>query len=92
MLGKGILTISPPGRSIFTLGVVNAWVVFILRTVPRTRSPSTGYDLNVVFAVQRLQRRQRFSYFHFRFSLKSRGPAETNANLEPTDVNSKILH
>lgn len=24
-----------------------------------------GYDLNVIFSVQRLQRRQRFGYFHF---------------------------
>lgn len=31
-----------------------------------------GYDLNVVFSVERLQRRQRFCYFHFCcFSLRS---------------------
>src|SRR3982751_1436447 len=38
--GNGIFTISPLGHSILTLGVVSAWVVFMLRTTPRTRCPS----------------------------------------------------
>ena len=38
---KGILIISPSARSILTLGVVSACVVFILRTMPRMRLPST---------------------------------------------------
>src|SRR5688572_23129461 len=41
MLGNGILMSSPLGHSILTLGVVSAWVVFMLRTTPRTRRPST---------------------------------------------------
>ena len=38
--GNEILMISPFGHSILTLGVVNACVVFMLRTMPRTRVPS----------------------------------------------------
>ena len=37
---NGILTIWPPAHSIFTLGAVSACVVFMLRTIPRTRVPS----------------------------------------------------
>jgi hypothetical protein len=40
MVGKGIFTICPLAHNIFTLGVVKAWVVFMLFTVPRTRLPS----------------------------------------------------
>lgn len=40
MAVKGILTISPSATSILRLGVVSACVVFMLRTMPRTRLPS----------------------------------------------------
>ena len=39
--GNGILITAPSEHSIFTLGVVRACVVFMLRTTPRTRRPST---------------------------------------------------
>ena len=40
ILGNAILMISPFAHCILTLGVVRACVVFMLRTMPRTRCPS----------------------------------------------------